>query len=159
MPRTRRSATTKPAPSLRARALDYLARREYSRQELEQKLRGFATDDDDLPALLTEFEQRGWLSATRFVEQIVHARQARYGSQRIAHELRQHGIDDALVAQALDTVKDDELANARAVWQKKFAEPPRNRESWAKQARFLQGRGFGFDIIKQVLNSHPDDTD
>lgn len=40
---------------------------------------------------------------------------------------------------------------------KKFKASPQSRDEWAKQARFLQSRGFGFDIIKNVLNSKFED--
>ncbi len=142
-----------PDKSLRQRALDYLAKREYSYVELWQKLKPFAEENDDIPALLEDFKKRGWLSDARFTEQIVHARQAKFGSARIAHELREKGVADHLIADAMEQVKDKELENATEVWHKKFKTGPKSREEWAKQARFLQGRGFGFDMIKKVLNA------
>ncbi|MCB5191356.1 recombination regulator RecX [Methylobacillus arboreus] len=148
---------TKPAISLRERALAYLTRREYSYQELQQKLRAYAGEDDDVPALLNDFKNRGWLSDTRYTEQIVHARKGRFGSLRIAHELREHGIADELIGKAVAEVQAGELETALTVYRKKFTSPPQNREEWAKQARFLQGRGFGFEIIRQVLRHNPDE--
>ena len=50
----------------------------------------------------------------------------------------------------------DELENAKAVWRKKFSMSPNSREEWAKQARFLQSRGFGFEIIRKVINEQED---
>ena len=94
----------KPAPGLRERALGYLSRREYSYQELQQKLRGYAEEQDDLPALLEDLKKRGWLSEQRYTEQIVHARKAKFGSRRVAHELREHGVAEELVAKAVVTV-------------------------------------------------------
>jgi len=145
----------RPAPDkfLRQRALDYLAKREYSYVELWQKLKPFAEESDDIPALLEDFKKRGWLSDARFTEQIVHARQAKFGSARIAHELREKGVADHLIADAIGQVKDNELENATEVWRKKFRTSPKTREEWAKQARFLQSRGFGFDMIKKVLSA------
>ncbi|MGZ8258809.1 MAG: recombination regulator RecX [Methylotenera sp.] len=138
--------------SLRQRALDYLAKREYSYVELRQKLKAFADESDDIPALLDDFKTRGWLSDVRFTEQIVHARQAKFGSARVAHELREKGVADDLIAGAVADVKANEFDNAREVWRKKYKEAPSSREEWAKQARFLQSRGFGFDVIKKVLS-------
>jgi len=43
------------------------------------------------------------------------------------------------------------------VWRKKFKDFPSSREEWAKQARFLQSRGFGFDVIKKILNEQTND--
>lgn len=149
--------TNKPAISLRQRALDYLSRREHSRRELQHKLAAFAEEGDDVDALLDDFQKRGWLSDERFSEQVVHARKGRYGSLKVAHELREKGVTDSLVEEAVAGM--DDLKSAQAVWQKKFGETPKNPEAWAKQARFLQSRGFGFDIIKRVLKGDPEDME
>ena len=150
----------RPQVSLRQRALDYLARREYSVAELGKKLqsvaRQYELDADEIPEILTDFQKRNWISDSRFTEQILHARKAKFGSARIAHELREKGISDNLIADALQDVKHDELENAKAVWRKKFSTPPSSREEWTKQARFLQSRGFGFEIIKKVINEQED---
>lgn len=138
--------------TLRQRALEYLAKREYSYAELGQKLKAYAEETDDVSALLDDFKQRGWVSDARFTEQIVHARKAKFGSLRVANELREKGVADHLIADAVAQVKGNEFEHAKDVWQKKYKAVPANREDWAKQARFLQSRGFGFDIIKRVLN-------
>jgi len=83
---------------------------------------------------------------------LVHARQSKFGSARVANELREKGIADDLIANAVEEVKVNELDFARQICRKKFKASPNSREDWAKQARFLQSRGFGFDVIKKVLN-------
>ncbi len=108
--------------------------------------------------MLDDFKARGWLSDARFTEQLVHARQAKFGSARVANELRQKGVADELIASAVADIKMNELDNAREVWLKKFKTCPTSREEWAKQARFLQSRGFGFDVIKKVLNEQTNDN-
>jgi len=70
--------------------------------------------------------------------------------------LREKGIDEALITDALISVKQNEVENALHVWQKKYDSLPTSREDWARQARFLQSRGFGFDVIKKVLNTKKD---
>lgn len=145
--------------SLRQRALEYLGKREYSTAELGQKLKAYAEESDDIPALLADFKTRGWLSDARFTEQLVHARKTKFGSAKVAHELRQKGISDDLIAEAVSDISANELEHAAEVWRKKFKQPASNRNEWAKQARFLQGRGFGFDTIKKVLNAAEDDND
>lgn len=139
------------------RALEYLAKREYSYVELGQKLKAYAEEADDLPALLEDFKQRGWLSDARFTEQLVHARKAKFGSARVANELREKGVDDTLIAEAVAGLQDNEVERASEVWRKKFKAAPTTREEWAKQARFLQSRGFTFDVIKHILNRHAED--
>lgn len=143
--------------SLRQRALEYLSKREYSAAELAQKLKGYAEEADDIAALIADFKARGWLSDARYAEQMVHARQAKFGTARVAHELREKGVDDALISEAIAGLQDNEVERAREVWRKKFKAAPTTREEWAKQARFLQSRGFTFEVIKQILNRHAED--
>jgi len=151
---------TKPtfnAPSLRARALALLARREHSARELQRKLTPHVAEGDDLDALLQDIIKRGWVSDERFAELVVNAKQSRFGSRKLAHELREKGVAENLVVQATHAV--DDLENAKAVWQRKYGKSPANRNEWAKQARFLQSRGFGFDTIKKVLSNDTNNDD
>ena len=145
--------------SLRARALQYLARREYSRAELRGKLLPHAQPDVDfeqvqpvdLDALLDDLTARGWLSDARAATQFVHAKRSRFGTQRITHELRQKGIAEELISAALPALKESELAAARDVWQRKFGTAPQDEKEKAKQVRFLQSRGFSLGAIFKVL--------
>ena len=76
----------RPSPNLKTRALGYLARREHSRLELEKKLALHARTSQELASMLDALEQHGFLSASRMVEQLVHARKSKCGSRRIGHE-------------------------------------------------------------------------
>jgi regulatory protein len=144
---------------LRQRALDYLGKREYSYAELGQKLKSYLEEDESfeqITEILEDFKKRGWLSDARFTEQIVHARSHKFGASKIANELREKGVASDLIETAIEQVKENELENATEIWRKKFKQAPSSREDWARQARFLQSRGFGFDVIKKVLNNTKD---
>lgn len=149
---------SKSAPSLRARALQALARRELSRAELEAKLLRYVAETDDLAALLNDLQKRGWLSDVRALEQTVRIRSARFGTQRIAHELRQKGISEELIATSIPQLKEGELEAARNVWQRKFAAPPQDQKDKARQVRFLQSRGFSMDVIFKVMRIQDDEV-
>lgn len=151
---------SQPEKSLRQRALEYLGKREYSYKELGQKLKPYLDENDyveSITAILDDFKVRGWLSDARFTEQMVHARRAKFGSSKIIHELREKGVESSLIEGAAEQLKETELASAKEIWQKKYKHAPANRDEWAKQARFLQSRGFGFDTIKKVLSTQTDD--
>ena len=137
--------------SLRVRAMRYLARREHTRAELHAKLLPHVQEGEDLDAVLDELTKRSWLSDERAAEQLVQHRRHRFGTQRIAHELRQKGIAENLISEALPQLKETELEAARAVWQKKFGIVPQDAKEKAKQARFLQSRGFALDVVFKVL--------
>jgi len=43
------------------------------------------------------------------------------------------------------------MERARAAWSRKFSAAPANAKEWARQARFLQSRGFASDIVRRLL--------
>lgn len=143
----------KPELSLRVRAMRYLARREYSRVELGAKLSLYAQEGEDVDAVLDELVTRGWLSDERALTQLLHVKRRRFGTQRIAHELRQKGIAEELISVSLPSLQESELSAAREVWQKKFGTLPLDAKEKAKQMRFMQSRGFSMDVIFKVLRS------
>jgi len=131
-----------------------LARREHSRRELERKLAAHAEDPAEVGQVLDEFEAQGWLSERRVVEQVVHARRSRFGAQRIERDLLAKGVSEHAIAEALPELRGGELQAAREVWRRKFGgRLPRNASERGRQARFLQGRGFGMDVILKIIKS------
>lgn len=143
----------KPEVTLRVRAMRYLARREYSRAELHNKLLPYTQEGEDIGAVLNELEKRDWLSDARATTQLVHAKRNRFGTQRIAHELRQKGIAENLITGVLPQLKESELDAARDVWQRKFGIQPQDAREKARQIRFLQSRGFSIEVVLKVLKS------
>ncbi|MDT3672928.1 MAG: recombination regulator RecX [Aromatoleum sp.] len=135
---------------LKGKALRMLARREHSRAELARKLAAEGTRED-IHAVLDQLERSGLLSDARFAETFVSSRAARVGNARLRHDLRARGIADEVIAAALPAEADSETERAREVWRRKFDAPPVDRADYARQARFLQQRGFAVDIIRKVL--------
>lgn len=146
----------KPELSLHTRAMKYLVRREHSRAELHAKLILKATSDDNVDKVLDDLAARGWLSDSRAVEQLVRLRRNRFGMQRIAYELRQKGIDEDLINDALPQMRESELEAARSIWQKKFGIAPEGAKDKARQIRFMQSRGFMPDVIFKILQGADD---
>lgn len=138
--------------TLEARALRYLARREYSRHELAQKLSAYANSmrNEELTTVLDDLEQRGFLSAQRVIEQTTHNRRSRYGSQRIIHELKAKGIDAQLINDALPALKATEEEAALNVWRKNSVSY-RSLPKSVLQMRFMMNRGFSTEIVRRVL--------
>ena len=137
--------------SLKGRALRYLAQREHSRAELLTKLGPHVQEGEDLAAILDELEAKGFISAQRVVDSVIHTKAARYGASRVLQELRHKGVDALLIADARERLRSTELQRAREVWQRRFGAPPESPQERAKQMRFLASRGFGGDVVRQVL--------
>lgn len=137
-------------------AVDLLARREHSRLELERKLATRGFPEAVIAPALDALEHSGVLVATRFTESFIRSRVAKgQGPVRIRAELAERGVGDA--AELLRGGDVDWLAAARAVRRKRFgAAPPSDYRERAKQARFLQYRGFTADQVRAALELDTD---
>jgi regulatory protein len=137
--------------SLRARALAMLARREHTRAEMARKLSPHSESPDELAMLLDALTARGWLSEARFAESRANTLARKFGSRKIEHDLKSRGVSAEIIEQAVGLSCDRELDRCRAVLQRKFREPPSDAAERARQLRFLQGRGYSFDVIRAAM--------
>ncbi len=142
-----RRGVPRPAPSLRARAMRFLARREYSREELRRKLVPTLVEGEDLEAVLDDLSTRGWLSDTRYAEHAIRARSRRFGPLRMAQELRARGVDEESIQAGFRAAGEEGAASIERVWGSRFKTAPANEREKARQVRFLQARGFALDVI------------
>ena len=134
-------------------ALDLLARREHSRRELERKLdaRGFA--EELIAPTLDALEESGELAPARFTASFIRARAAKgQGPARIRAELAERGIDREQATELMRAADIDWTALAASVRDKRFgAQRPSDFKERARQARFLEYRGFDSDQIGSAL--------
>ena len=136
---------------LRAKAIGWLARREYTSVELAAKLGRLTPENALVEAVLADLRSHDLLSDTRFAESFVRSRSTRYGSARVAGELRAKGVPVDQAKGLIDGLKADELARARALWERKFGAAAADSAARAKQMRFLQARGFPSEVIRRVV--------
>ena len=144
----RRAGSCKEKPSLLARAVSYLSRREYSRRELGEKLRRLGSEVDEV---LDYLEEKGYLSNERFAEQFLRAKASRYGQSRLRMELRQRGLSGEEIDRAIEGLGGSEEDRAWSVWEKRFSSYPEDQKEKAKQIRFLMSRGFSYAVVSRVL--------
>jgi regulatory protein len=133
---------------LKARALRYLVRREHSRAELARKLAPHAESPAAIEAVLDLLIEKKQQSDERFSSERARVLARKYGAAKIRQDLKEHGVSEELVARVSD---EGELERARAILARKYRSSCTGREETAKRARFLQSRGFGYDVIRQVL--------
>lgn len=158
-PRPARRAPERAADPAAARsaAVALLARRDYARGELHDRLiaRGFeaAAVAEALSTLATE----GVLSDERYALHYVayHADRGQ-GPIRIAAELRARGLPQLLIEAALDSGPDWRAFAAAARIRRFGKAAPASWKDKARQARFLQYRGFSADHIRAVTGTDPD---
>ena len=138
---------------VRKKAMDFLARREHSEQELRQKLKTREYDADEIEDALNALKSDGLQSDLRFADSYVNHRvNAGIGPTKIRFELRQKGINDELADKFLEPLSGCWEAMMRQQRVKKFGENiPDDYNARMKQARFLQNRGFSPESVMRLF--------
>jgi regulatory protein len=141
----------------RVAATALLARRDFFCRELTERLRRQGFEEPAAASAVAGLVQEGLLDEGRCAQNYVAYHAARgQGPIRIAAELRRRGLPEELIEAALATGP-DWSALARRVFRAKFGpQPPASRAQRARQARFLQYRGFSSDHIRSAIGADPD---
>ena len=128
-------------------ALKMLMRREHSQLELLKKLQLKGYDDEIINSSISLLTEQNYQSDERFSEAFILMRfNQGKGPLKIAFELKGRGINKFNL-NAFDWPK-----LAKEVRIKKFGHDiSLDFKDQAKQKRFLQSRGFGFDEINQAF--------
>ncbi|WP_020563312.1 regulatory protein RecX [Methylosarcina fibrata] len=145
---------------IRDHCLRWLAAREHSRKELQQKLAAKGFGRDEALAVIDELADEGFQSDARYAESYARSRIAKgYGPIHIRYELKQAGIDPGREeAFAFDL---EQLVRAAAgswaellerVYGKKYGrERKMEAREWARRSRFLMQRGFPVEMITELF--------
>ena len=136
---------------LRQQAIKLLARREHTRVELARKLSGLGTQEE-IDTVLADMEASQLQSDNRTAESYLRSNASRLGASRLRHTLKTRGVAPEMIEEQLAQADlPDEIERASAAWSRKFSAAPANAKEWARQARFLQSRGFAGDIVRRLL--------
>ena len=132
-----------------ALALRLLARREYGRRELGDKLLRAGCDAGAVALALDALAAAGYQDDARYAEMLTRTRVRQgHGPLRLRQDLQRAGIEVGADPEI------DWLQQAQAVCGKRFGNtPPADARDYARRARFLAGRGFTGETIRQVLGA------
>ena len=141
------------AATVEVAAVRLLTRREHSRKELARKLFARGMPADLVEEVLQNLQARRLQSDARYAESLVNSRVSRgQGPVRIRRDLAQQGIPDTDIDTALEAAGVDWYALARETRTRRFGDPaPAEWKERARQARFLEYRGFSGDQIREAL--------
>ena len=133
-------------------AITLLARRDFAVGELRARLTEDGYPPDAVEPVIEGLLAARTLDDTRFAASYVayHAGRGQ-GPRRIAMDLAERGVPEALIEAALATGPDWK-ALAREVRVRRFGpEAPQDWAEKARQARFLQYRGFSSDHMRSAI--------
>jgi regulatory protein len=140
-----------PAAALAA-AVTLLSRRDFCAPELTARLAAYGFAADAVAECLEDLRDRHYVDDERYARQFVASRARRgHGPIRIRHELTDLGLS-ADAAEVALAEHGGWAKQAQQVRERRFGStPPSDWAEKARQARFLQYRGFSNDDIHTAL--------
>ena len=136
------------------RAVAQLATRARTEKEIVDCLRKNAYPEEAIAKVMARLHEAGYINDAEFAEQWTASRTNKgLGSRRIRMELRQKGVDQAQIDQALSAIDDADLldgaltAARKAVRGKDLSSPADRQKILAVLAR----RGYDFTVAKKAL--------
>jgi regulatory protein len=155
----RRPKSPRPPKPLKVRAVALLARREYSRAEMREKLAAGGNRNaeamTEIDAVLDELAALGYLSDTRFAKALVQQKSGGYSKRAIGATLKARGVSSEAATDALAGSEIDDQDAMVALWRRRFGKAPVDDREKARQVRFLQSRGFSLSAIFKLLRNPP----
>lgn len=140
--------------AVRRTAMDLLARREHSIQELQRKLRQRGADMQLVEVELQKLLDEGLLCEQRYLESYINSRaHSGRGPLRIREELNARGLSREDISKALAEADIDWSAQLQQLWERRFGQLPLERREYAKQVRFLLYRGYPSDMVQNLLRN------
>ena len=139
----------------RHKAMDLLARREHTRKELVHKLTIRDFPEDVIETVVDRLSEQNLQSDDRFTEAFVNMRRKKgQGPVRILNDLQERGVSSILQEEHVDSRDEIWGEMITQVRLKKFGSTlPKEFTERAKQARFLQYRGYTSDQIRHELKT------
>ena len=134
---------------MKAICLRLLARREHSQLELIIKLTEKDFSIADIQMVVDDLKSKGFQSDKRFAESYARMRFNKgFGSVKVQYELKQRGIDDFNLQAVIVESFGDEQALIANVYRKKYIDKSEmSSKEYLKRQRFLQQRGFSYELI------------
>lgn len=139
------------------KALNLLERRNHSKKELEEKLTRAGIAKDAARDAASHMEELGLLDDESYARDCAREMFERklYGKLRVRQELRQKGIDPALIEELLEEYggEDATLSNMRNILSKKYPSYMEDEKVRRRAAAALNRMGYSYEDIRGAMKS------
>ena len=139
-----------------AKAMNFLAVRSLSEQELFAKLRRAGYPDDECDSAVAECVKRHYLDDDQLTADCVDIlHQRNLGARQIKQKLLRRGLDGEYISELLNDSEDDEFEAARRAMEGKLRLLSREtdrRKKREKLFRFMASRGFSPAVIFKLAD-------
>jgi len=142
------------------KALYLLEHRAHSKKELADKIARAEFDRDAANAAVDRMEELGLIDDEDYARRLAQElfMRKKYGVRRVKQELRQKGIDDAIISVVLEEFSpetDETVEKIREILERKYPAAWEDEKVRRRAIAALQRYGYSMDDIFTVLREDP----
>lgn len=123
---------------------------------IRQKLQKKGFEKEPIEVCINSAREKEFLNDQRYAEIFTSDCRLlkKWGTLRIKNELRKRGISNDIIGKVVEdlSVNEKEISELKVLVKRKYA-PVSDLKNQQKAIRFLQYRGYGWDVIKKVIGS------
>ncbi len=130
-------------------------------RKTEREIRSFLTKKGYLPAVadyvVEKLRSYDFINDGEYAEAYAESASKRKGSRLIRMELRAKGLDETAIEEGLAGVDEEqELSTAKELFAKYMRGKTADAATLQKACRYLMGKGFSYDLIKELVRIEED---
>lgn len=138
---------------------DTCARREICEQDAQKKLYQWQVPEDEQAKIMAQLVQYGFIDNERYARAYVEDKMKynRWGARKVEMMLRSKGIDDDIIAAAIDEISnvDDQTETLRKLLEEKSRSLRNETDPYKKKQKLLRfaiSRGFDYSDVMNLLD-------
>lgn len=133
-------------------SINLLSKLPRTEKQLRDKLNNFEYENDIIDEVVFNLKELGYIDDKNYAAEYIYSRAEKDGPYKIKNQLFNKGISKDIVESSFldwDHKKEKEIAYNLAI--KKAKTLDRSFKSKNKVARFLQNRGFSYEIVREIV--------
>lgn len=129
-----------------------LAKRPYAEREIRTKLYQKGYSSETAQKIIETIKEYKLIDDSDYAKTYVDSNKTK-SKREIEFNLSQKGIDKHIIQNAVNDIEnDDEMAKIDIITAKYMKNKPKTSENLQKLFRYLQGKGFEFELIKNKIS-------
>lgn len=132
------------------RSLDYISRSMKTKAQIAGYLKKKEYDGRVIARVIDKLSEYGYVDDDLYAARFIESRAQKEGKRKMALELRAKGVDRAIIDGALENAPSED-DGCDYIAKKYLKGRPLDYELKQKCFRYLIGKGFGYDVARDVL--------
>lgn len=136
------------------KAVNLLAFKDRTTQEIIQKLKEKGYSDDDIEETVDKLSYYGYLNDQNYTISYIKDNASKKGKKLITNELSKKGVDKSVIDFACEEVEIDELSSIDYIISHRFSDANfKDEKTYRRIVNYFLRRGFTYDNIKRSIKA------